>query len=158
MLNKVRSLKILNIILGILKMRIKLKLLKYNKKILKKLNIKKEDFEQFIFLKEINRKFNLNIKDIDIKELNLENKNLVTDIIEFLSKIKFNALKVLNLFKNKISDIKVLEKVKFEKLELLNLNENNISNIDILEKVNFKELKELGLSKNKIEDIKVWKK
>ena len=34
MLNRVRSRKILNIILGILKKRIELKLLKYNKKII----------------------------------------------------------------------------------------------------------------------------
>ena len=104
MLNKIRSIKILNIILGTLKKRIELKLLKYNKKIMKKLNI----------------------KDIDIKELDLENKNLDNDIIEYLTKIKFNELKVLNLEKNNISDIKGLEKINFTKLEKLNLKNNKI--------------------------------
>ena len=137
MLNKIRSIKILNIILGILKKRIELKLIKYNKKKIKKLNIKKEDFEQFILLKEMNLKFNLNIKDIDINGLNLENKNLVNDIIGHLTKIKFYNLKFLNFKKNNISDIRELEKAKFKKLEYLSLSENNISNIDILEKVNF---------------------
>ena len=158
MLNKVRSIKILNIIIGYLKMRIKLNLFKYNKKMINKLNIKKEDFEQFILLKEMNLKFNLDIKDIDIKELNLENKNLDNNIIEYLANIKFNKLKVLNFEKNKITDIKVLEKVKFDKLEVLDLCDNNISNIDILEKVNVKELKELNLYNNKISDIKLFKK
>ena len=112
MLNNIKSKKILNIILGGLKSRVKLKLFKYNKIMLNKLNIKKEDFEQFILLKEMNLKFNLDIKDIDIKELNLGNMNLGNDIIENLVKIKFSELKVLNLEENKISDLKVLENVK----------------------------------------------
>ena len=99
MLNKVRSLKIFNNILGALKKRIELKLFKYNKKMINKLIIKKEDFEQFILLKEMNLKFNLDLKDIDIKELNFVNKNLGNDFIEYLSKINFNKLKVLNLEK-----------------------------------------------------------
>ena len=90
MLNNIKSIKILNIIVGALKKRIELKLIKYNKKLMNKLNIKKEDFEQFILLKEMNLKFNLDIKDIEIKELNLENKNLGNDILEYLTKIKFN--------------------------------------------------------------------
>ena len=156
MLNNVKSIKILNIILGALKKRIELELFKYNKKMTKKLNITKEDFEQFAFLKEMNLKFKLNIKDIDINELNLGNKNLDNDIIELLGKIKFNKLKFSNLWKNYISDIKGIEKAKFEKLEILNLSENYISNIDnILEKDNFKELKKLHLYKNRISDIKV---
>ena len=68
MLNNIKSIKILNIILGLLKKRLKLKLLKYNKKMRNKLNIAKEDYEQFILLKEMNLKFNLNIKDIDNKK------------------------------------------------------------------------------------------
>ena len=103
MLNNVKSISILNIILGLLKKRIKLKLVKYNKKFINKLYIMKEDFEQFILLKEINLKFNLNIKDIDIKELSLENKNLANNIIEYLNKIKFNKLKFLKFEKNKIN-------------------------------------------------------
>ena len=90
MLNNVKSIKILNIIFGLLKKNIKLKLVKYNKKMINKLSITKEDFEQFILLKEINLKFVLNIKDIDINELYLGNKYLDDDIIEHLSKIKFN--------------------------------------------------------------------
>ena len=121
MLNKIRSIKILNIILGILKKRIELKLLKYNKKIMNKLNIKKEDFEQFILLKDMNIKFNLDIKDIDIEKLLLSYKNLDNDIIKHLAKIKFNKLKILDFEANKISDIEALEKFKLPKLEILNL-------------------------------------
>ena len=149
MLNNIKSIKILNIIVGTLKMRVELKLFKYNKKMLNKLNIKKENFEQFILLKEMNLKFKLGIKDIDIKELNLGNMKLENDIIEYLVKIKFNDLKVLNLEKNHISNIKGLENVNFTKLEKLNLKNNKIQDIDILEKVNFKELTGLYLLKIK---------
>ena len=54
MLNNIKSKKILFIILGALKKRIELKLFKYNKKMINKLIITKEDFEQFILLKEMN--------------------------------------------------------------------------------------------------------
>ena len=135
----------MNIILGALRKRIELKLLKYNKKMMNKLNIEKEDFEQFILLKEMNLKFNLDIKDIDIEKLYLRNKNLDNDIIDYLTNIKFNKL------------IRGIKNVKFEKWEYLNLFENNIININ-LEKVNFKELKELCLGKNKILYIKVLEK
>ena len=121
MLNNIKSIKILNIIVGVLKKRIELKLFKYNKKMVNKLNIEKEDFEQFTLLKEMNLKFNLDIKDIEIKELNLENKNLGNDILEYLTKIKFNKLKVLKLRNNNISDIKGLENAKFAKLEKLRI-------------------------------------
>ena len=115
MLDNIRSIKILNIILQIITKRKELNIFKKNKKMMNKLNIKKEDFEQFLILKEINLKFNLDIKDIDIKELNLGNKNLENDVIDYLTKIKFNRLKVLNFEKNNISDIKRLENiVKFK--------------------------------------------
>ena len=158
MLNNIKSKYILNIILGKLRKRIEMKLVKYNKILIKKLNIKKEDFENFKLLKEMNQRFNLDIKDIEIKELNLMNSDLGNEILEYLKKVNFKELNELNLYENNISDIKVLVKVKFEKLEILNLGHNKISDINILEKVNFKELKELNLYYNNISDIKVLEK
>ena len=158
MLNNIKSIKILNIIIGTLKKRIELKLFKYNKKMIKKLNIKKEDFEQFILLKEMNIKFKLNIKDIDINKLCLVNKNLENNFIEHLNKIRFNNLNFLILEKNNITDIKGFENANFARLKQLNFKDNKIQDIDILEKVNFKGLKELGFLKNKISDIKVLEK
>ena len=74
----------------------------------------------------MNQKFNLNIKDIEIKELNLKDKYLGNEILEYLKKIEFKELKELDLSDNTISDIKVLDKVKFEKLEELDLSGNKI--------------------------------
>ena len=141
MLNNIKSKYILNLIIKKLKKRIELKLIKYNKILINKLNITKEDFEQFKLLKEMNKKFHLDIKDIEIKELNLNHKRIGNEIIEYLKRIEFKELKELDLSSNNISNIKVLDKVKFEKLEILNLGGNEISDINILEKVNFKELK-----------------
>ena len=66
MLDKIRSKFILNIIFEKLKTRVKLKILKYNKKLLSRLNISQIDFEDFKLLKEFSEKFKFKIKDIDI--------------------------------------------------------------------------------------------
>ena len=97
MLNNIKSKYILNLITGQLKKRIELKLVKYNKILINKLNITKEDFENFKLLKDMNNKFNLDIKDIEIKELNLEKRELGNEILEYLKKIEFKELKELNL-------------------------------------------------------------
>ena len=78
-------------------------------------------------------------------------KNKISDI-EILEKVNFKNLKKLFLKDNNIIDIKVLEKVKFDKLEILDLSNNKISNINILEKVDFKNLKEIILNENNITD------
>ncbi len=46
--------------------------------------------------------------------------------------MEFKQLKILNLARNQIDDIKALEKAKFENLEILNLGFNKISDINIL--------------------------
>ena len=94
--------------------------------------------------------------DVNLEILDLE-RNKISNI-DFLKNVNFKELKELNLYWNKISDIKVLEEVKFEKLKKLNLGRNKISNINILEKTKFKELKELKLNWNGISDIKVLEK
>ena len=88
---------------------------------------------------EFNKKYYLNIKDINIERLDLSSRYIGNDGMKYLEKIKFKEIKELNLSNNNISDIKLLEKVKFEQLEKLYLCENVISNnINILENVNVK--------------------
>jgi len=125
------------------------------KEFIQLLNIKNNND---ILLQEFNNKYNDNIPDTKINELDLSKRNLGSEVLNDLSKIDFKELEDLYLFGNNISDIKVLEKVKFDKLELLDLCSNQISDINILEKVNFKELKKLYLFNNKISDIKVLEK
>ena len=135
-----------------------------------------------IKINEFNDKYNLNIKDYKIKEINIPLSNIGNEGLELICKIGFKDLKKLILEKNnitninaleksqflkleklklnsnKISDINVLQKIKFEKLEYLNLGGNEISDINILEKVNFPLLKKLMLNNNKISDINVLSK
>ena len=132
---------------------------------------KKIDFEKLkASIKEDLKEVNLNEKNIGNKELealskvNLKNLNQLIlssnniNNIEPLINIKLDKLQILNLQNNNISDIKPLEKISFPKLITLNLMKNNISDISILEKMNLVELKELLLNNNRIEDIKVLEK
>ena len=118
----------------------------------------KNSIEEFINIREFNKKFNLNITDINLQKLSLESKSIKNEELQYLENINFVDLKELCLASNHISDIKVLENVKFNKLEKLDISGNKITNIDILKKVNFTELKELILNNNNILDIKVLEK
>ena len=71
MLDNVKSIYIINEIFGNMRNKRKLNIIKYNKRILIRLNINKEQFENYIIIKEFNKKYNTNIEDIDIKQLNL---------------------------------------------------------------------------------------
>ena len=154
MLADIKSKKILYMLFSYIKNRNKLNIIKYNRSLLNRLNITKDDFKSYIFLKELNEKLNLNIKDIDIEELNLDKQYIENEGLKYLNKRIFKSLKKLLLNNNYISNINELINFKFEKLEILNLSNNNISDIKILEKVNFKELKELILNDNDISEIK----
>ena len=136
MLDNVKSNIIIEKIFKNMKNKRKLNIIKYNKRILLRLNIYKIQFENYIQLKEFNNKYNTNIEDIDIKELNLKSKNIGNKGLEILSKIKFKELKLLNLGCNKISDINILVKENFKDLNVLGLYINEISNINVIEKVN----------------------
>jgi len=111
-----------------------------------------------LLLNEFNKKYHLNIQNMEIDELDLENKNIRNEGLKDLSKLEFKKLKKLYLNNNNISDIKDLEKLKFDKLELLSLDYNKISDIDALKNCNFGELKELSLKINSIADINVLEK
>ncbi len=70
-------------------------IVKYNNK------LTKEDFKVYINLKKFNEKYNLNIEDIDITELDLINHHFGNEGLEYLDKIKFNKLRILDLSHNK---------------------------------------------------------
>ena len=158
MLNNIKSKIILNIIFDKLKRQIKLKILKYNKFLQNRLYININDFHDFHFIKELNKKFNLNIQDDYVAIINLEYKKLGNEILDYFNKIEFKKLKELNLSGNNLLDINKLGKVKLENLKILDLGGNQIKDINILENVNFKELKELYLHNNQISNINILEK
>ena len=143
MLENVKSTYIIKEIFEKIKNKRKLNIIKYNKRILVRLNINKEEFEIYIGLKEFNNKYNTNIEDIDEKELNLSKRYLGNEGLKDLIKIKFKKLKKLDLSGNNISDISILEKVDFKELKVLDLSRNKISDISILE--NYLKKRELVL-------------
>ena len=136
MIIRIKKKLILEYIFGYLRNKKKLKIIQYNKKLLKTLNITLKDFEVYTFLKELNKKFNLNIEDIDINKLDLNMYEIKSNskIFDYIKKIKFTKLKELDLSHNKLLSINILEELKFEQLEKLDLGYNKISSINILEK------------------------
>ena len=154
MLANIKCKYLLEIIFNNLRKRLKLKIVKYNKRFLEKLDLDIKEFQKYKLLKEINEKLNLNIKDIDINDLDLTDKKLNDDALKYLDKIEFENLRVLNLSKNKIIEIKLLLKYNWNKLDLSN---NMISDITSFQNYNFEELKELNLSNNKLSEISEFK-
>ena len=127
MLGNIENKYILTAIFEFMRNKKKLNIIRFNKRIKEKLNIKKEDYKVYELLEEFNKKYNLNIEDIDIKELNLNESSIGNEGLKYLNKIKFKELNVLNLNTNKISDISILVKVNFKKLNGLYLSNNKIN-------------------------------
>ena len=71
MLQNINSKYVLNLVFKYMRNKKKLTIVKHNKEIMKRLDIKKDDFIVYDTLKEFNNKYNTNIKDIDIKILDL---------------------------------------------------------------------------------------
>ena len=116
------------------------------------------DFTDEKLLKVFNKKYNVNIVNNNIKEIDLRIIDIGNIGLEELCEIEMKELKKLVLESNKITEITALENAKFEKLEILNLNNNNITDIKTLSKVNFKKLKTLILQSNNISDISILSK
>ena len=146
-MNKIKSPYIIKQVFENVKNRIMLNILKYNKILLDKLNITIEDYKNE-HIRDFNERFQLNIKNTDVKELNLSFKNMTDKDLDYFDKYKFNQLVILNLSINKLTNIKILEKLKLEELKELNLRGNDISDINLLEKLNIKNLEKLNLSAN----------
>ena len=161
MAENIKSIFILKKIFNIITNKKKLKIIRYNKKIQTKLNIKIVDYKKYETLKEFNKKFGLNINDINIKELDLRNRKIGNEGLKFLKKFQFEfkELEVLNLSYNKITDIQILENIQFKKLKELNLSNNDISDINVLEKKHFEKLEKLDLSFNHyLSSVKILEK
>ena len=116
------------------------------------MNIKKKYFEDFKILKELNKEFNLNIRDTDTEVLTLNNVNY--DVFYYLKKIDFINLKTIYSSNNYISDIDILNNIKLAKIELLDLSKNKIKYVESFKNLNCNNLKVLNLNNNSISDIK----
>ena len=111
-----------------------------------------------IAIVEFNKKYNTDIQNNEIKELNLRMKKLGSGVLKYLSRLELNQLEVLDLSDNNISDISLLEKAQFNQLQSLSLDGNNITDMTPLERVNFNQLQGLFLFNNKISNINFLEK
>ena len=102
---------------------------------------------------EFNKKYHTDIKNNEIKELNLRMKKLGNGVLKYLSRLELNQLEVLDLSDNSISDISLLQKAHLPNLQSLSLDGNNITDLTPLCEVNFPLLQGLFLFNNKITDI-----
>ena len=99
-------------------------------------------------------------KDLKIERqeenLILNKKNLYDINIMYLSQIKFNKLKEIDLSNNGIINIELLCNMNLPFLEFLNLSYNRIRNIEPLSEIISKNLKYLFIQNNEIVDIQVF--
>ena len=120
MLKNIKSKYILENIFNHVNNKLKLKIIKYNKNISQKLNITIEEYKVYNTIKKLNENFELNIKDINVEELDLCHKRLGTK--EQSNKYYAKILK----------DIKLLDNIKLENLKILCLAWNWITDIRLL--------------------------
>jgi len=90
------------------------------------------------------------------ESLLLCNKKLGDDYFRYLSLIKFNQLKEIDLSQNEIESIDSISDMNLPFLEFLNLSYNKIEDIKPLGEINTKKLKYLFIQNNQIKDIQVF--
>ena len=89
----------------------------------------------------------------ELKYIHLNNREIDDQDFKYISQIRFNQLKEIDISKNKIKDIKPFNKMSLPFLEFLNLSYNEIENIEPVAKLKSLNLKYIFLQRNKIEDI-----
>ena len=135
-----------------------------------------------IFYKNINNKYDINIREenIQIKDKIISKeglKNIISEInkeklfniniisskitndlneINFLGNFNFSQLKAISIINCNIKNIDNLKNINCPQLLKLDLSNNSIENIDILKSCNINNLKYLSLKNNKIYNINVF--
>ena len=87
------------------------------------------------------------------KKIPLNNKLLNDQDFKYISQIRFNQLKEIDISENKIKIIEPFKKMSLPFLEFLNLSHNEIEAIEPVAKLKSKNLEYIFLQKNKIKDI-----
>jgi hypothetical protein len=87
------------------------------------------------------------------KYIHINNKQLDDQDFKYISQIRFNQLKEIDISENSITNIEPFKKMKLPFLEFLNLSHNKIKFIKPLTKLKSEKLEYIFLQNNKIEDI-----
>lgn len=87
------------------------------------------------------------------KYIHLNNRELDDDALKYISQIRFNQLKEIDISENGITNVEPFKKMILPFLEFLNLSHNKIKSIKPLSKLKSGKLQYLFLQNNEIEDI-----
>jgi len=98
--------------------------------------------------KSKNIQLNRQNKYIPLNNRQLDNKDFI-----YISQIRFNQIKEIDISENKITKIEPFKKMSLPFLEFLNLSHNEIEAIEPVAKLKSKNLQYIFLQKNKIKDI-----
>ena len=102
----------------------------------------------------------INIKNIQLyrkdKYLHLNSRELEDLGLKYISQIRFNQLKEIDISENNITNIEPFNIMSLPFLEFLNLSHNIIQIIESVSKLKSKNLKYIFLQNNKIEDIETF--
>ena len=131
-MNNIKSKIVFGKIFYYLKMKIRMKIVKYKKNLLNKLDISIKNFQELGPFKEFKKIFNLNDEIEDITKLNLKKKVENVEALKYFNQINFFNLKELYLNKNKLKEINLLANAKFIQLEILNLSGNELTDIKLI--------------------------
>lgn len=99
---------------------------------------------------ENKRKIQLSRKE---KYIHLNGRKLNDQAFEYISQIRFNQLKEIDISENNITNIQPFKKMSLPFLEFLNLSHNKIKKIEPVSNLKCGKLQYIFLQHNKIEDI-----
>ena len=87
------------------------------------------------------------------KYIYLNNRNLDDRDFKYISQIRFNQLKEIDISENNITNVEPFKKMSLPFLEILNLSYNKINHIEPVTKIKSKNLQYIFLQNNKMEDL-----
>lgn len=110
-------------------------------------------------IKYLNKKLNINL-NLDKKEIDLSNSNLEIDDFKILSILDFSNIEKLNLSSNKLNDMSVLNYLNLSEIKVIDLSNNEIEDVEFIKQLsgNALKLERLYLNNNKIKYREYLKK
>ena len=90
------------------------------------------------------------------KYLHLNNRELDDQDFKYISQIRFNQLKEIDISENNITNVEPFKKMNLPFLEFLNLSYNKINKIEPVTKLKSYKLQYIFLQRNNIEDLETF--
>ena len=104
-------------------------------------------------LENAKKKINITSLNRKDKSIYLKDDILGDQVLKYMSQIRFNQLKEINISEKKITNLEPFNLMSLPFLEYLNLSHNNIERIEPISSLDSKNLKHIFLQNNNIRDI-----